>query len=197
MDAPPSLPAWIFGPDGPLPDPLRRACVSFGTEAQRDLFLLGWLPVAAASTPHVLTRYNRAWKALVVNAVVVALAAAGKSAFARAAECGAVLHARLTETARTSRKAWKGLDPDERDRTPEPPRVRLFVGADASMRAMGDALVDNDGRVLVFDTEIAELARTLKADWGNFTTLMLKSYEQEPYSRDRKGEEPVNVARPA
>lgn len=197
VEPPPPLPASVFADDGALPAPLREACLSFEEPFARDLFLLGWLPVFSSACPHVLTRYGRAWKEMCLLSVVVAEAGSGKSAFARASEVAEALNQRLMEEAKDAKDAYDLLDKEEKERRPEPPKTRLLFAADSSMRAIGDALVDNSGRGLIFDTEIAEVARTLKSDWGNFTTLLLKSFEQEAYTRDRKDEAFIHVRRPA
>lgn len=191
------IPARVFEPGGALPWPLQQACAEYDTEAGRDLFLLGWLPVFASASPHVLTRYGRAWKSMCVLSVVVAEAGSGKSAFAKAADAAKPLHDRLIAQYTEAKTEWDALSADDRAGRIEPPATRLLFAADSSMRDIGDALVANAGRGLVFDTEIAELSRTLKSDWGNFTTLLLKSFEQEAYTRGRKGEAFVYIQRPA
>lgn len=175
-----------------LPEELRAACFLLREGHERDVFLTGLIPCISAAMPNVRTKYSRRWKSLPLMAAVVAPAGSGKGTLSLAADCIEAIDERLRRESENERAHWESLGKDEQKNEPAPPYKRLLIGADASLRAITDALHENEGRGLIFETEIQTLVSTLKQEWGDYISLLLKAAESERYSRNRKGERPLS-----
>jgi hypothetical protein len=188
-----TLPATFYSV---LHPDLREACNHLNQGYERDVFAMGLLPCLSACLPNVVTRYGRRLKALPLMTAIVAPAGSGKGTLSLAAETVREIDEHLRQESEHRLAFWKALDDKEKKAEDKPPFERLRIGADSSLRALTDALADNDGRGLIFETEIKVMASSLKQEWGDFKGLLLKAAEQEPYERERKDGGAVHIPRP-
>ena len=80
---------------------------------------------------------------------------------------------------------------------PEPPYRSLFISANSSSTAIYQALSDNDGEGITFETEADSLAYALKSDYGNFSDGLRKAFHHERISYTRRTDkEHVNIYAP-
>jgi hypothetical protein len=191
----PSIPASVYEGQG-LHDEIRRACLLLREGHERDVFLTGLLPLLTAFAHGVRTKYGRVWKGLNLMAAVIAPAGSGKSAMSLATGCAKRVDDRLREEAEGERQRWLALDKDERRNGPEPPYRQFVFSSNASERATTDLLLATGGKGFMVDSEIMTLSTAQKQDWGDNRALLLKSDENEPLSRDRKGETPIRIPKP-
>lgn len=86
----------------------------------------------------------------------------------------------------------------DRSMPPKAPKYRtLRIAANASSTALYQALNDNDGAGLTFETEGDTLTSVLKTDFGNYSDGLRKAFHHEPISYlRRKDNEHVDIKRP-
>lgn len=69
---------------------------------------------------------------------------------------------------------------------PEPPPTKtLIVPANSSASAFKRIAKENDGIVILFETEGDTLSQTLKSDFGNYSDVLRKAYHHEPLGSNR------------
>lgn len=68
----------------------------------------------------------------------------------------------------------------------EPPYRSLLISANSSSTAIYQALADNNGEGITFETEADSLAYTLKSDYGNFSDGLRKGFHHECISYTRR-----------
>lgn len=68
----------------------------------------------------------------------------------------------------------------------QPPMRRLLLPANASSTAMYQALNDNHGSGITFETEGDTASQTLKSDYGNYSDGLRKAFHHEPISYMRR-----------
>lgn len=64
-------------------------------------------------------------------------------------------------------------------------REFLFLPGNISAAAMISRLHDNHGRGIICETEADSLSKCLGQDWGNFSDLLRKAFQHEPFSYAR------------
>lgn len=79
----------------------------------------------------------------------------------------------------------------------EPPYRSLLISANSSSTAIYQALSDNDGDGITFETEADSLAYALKNDYGNFSDGLRKAFHHERISYTRRTDkEHVSISNP-
>lgn len=79
----------------------------------------------------------------------------------------------------------------------QPPLRKLLLPANASSTALYQALNDNHGRGLTFETEGDTVSLTLKSDYGNYSDGLRKAFHHEAISyMRRKDAEDAYIAKP-
>lgn len=79
----------------------------------------------------------------------------------------------------------------------EPPYRSLFVPANSSSTATYQALNDNGGTGLTFETEGSVMAEALKSDYGNYLAGLCAAFHHEPITYNRRKEkEHVDIRYP-
>ncbi|QNH62221.1 DUF3987 domain-containing protein [Hymenobacter sediminicola] len=152
------------------------------------------------------------WAALYV--FVIAPAANGKGGMGMARKLAYPTHAaRVTESKEEAQRYEAELDQyNQQKRTmskarqliapaeapPAVPKFRqLYVPANSSAASIVGALSDNDGHLIMCETEGDTLAGPLKQDWGNFSDILRKAFHHEPITSQRKtGREHLEVNTP-
>ncbi len=69
---------------------------------------------------------------------------------------------------------------------PEPPYRSLLISANSSSTAIYQALSDNKGEGITFETEADSLSYALKSDYGNFSDGLRKAFHHERISYTRR-----------
>jgi len=69
----------------------------------------------------------------------------------------------------------------------EPNPKHIILPSDISSASLVDLIEKNDGFGLIFDSEAQTILNTFKQDWGaNLTSMLLKTFENEPLELARK-----------
>jgi hypothetical protein len=182
---------------------------------ERDIALTSMLGILSGSLPNLTGQYDglTVWATLYVY--VLAPAANGKGGMTMARRLAYPTHAaRVAESReaqqlydaeleqynqqkRTTSRAKQFLD--SAATPPAPPRFRqLFVPANSSAASIVGALHDNDGHLILCETEGDTLGTALKQEYGSFSDILRKSFHHEPITSQRKtGREYLEVNSPA
>ena len=167
-----SIPQWIYDS---LPSLLRESCNVFNDRHEKDVFLTGTLAVLGGCF-HNLHAYNEPDKKEVTAnllAIIVAPPASGKGAL------------------NYSRKMAKGIKEAfaKSHRSPFKKGERLFIPANISSAGMIKLLSKNKGIGVMVESEIDTIVNANKQEWGNYSEIIRKSFENEEYNMYRKGKE--------
>ncbi|MBL7851627.1 MAG: DUF3987 domain-containing protein [Cyclobacteriaceae bacterium] len=151
-----------------LPQPLKGICELASNDEERDLLFISTLGVLSGciSVTGVYDK-QRFYPNLFV--IVTAPPASGKGVM------------------KYARKLFNPFG-EMVKKLPEPfGKSRVFLPANTSSAALHAALVETQGAGVIFETEAVTLTNALGQDWGSFTDLLLKAFQQEPISLMRKG----------
>jgi hypothetical protein len=188
-----------------LPAVLHETCGFWSRKHKRDVFLTSSLGLLSGCLPNL----HGYWGADVPAAVrpnlfttFVAGASGGKSAgnFARKLVRGVA--DRVKEQSRNAVKKWK----DERAAAetagepfdvPRPPDRSFYVPADVSATHLLDTLSKQDGRGVIYSSEIDTLADALGQDWGGFDSFLRKAYHHEADAKGRRSDGTISVVNPS
>lgn len=161
----PSIPADVYRN---LPPILKEATNQFAAGTEKDIFLTGALPVIAGVLAGVQGDHGDGPVGLNLYTVILGAAGTGKGVLRFARRLGEVIDERMISE-----------QDEDRERT-------FFLPANASVRALVDALAANDGHGVIHEAELQTLVNSLKQGWGNFKDLLLKSFHQEAVTLTRK-----------
>ncbi len=185
--------------------PFLQAIVEAGdTETMQDLLLLSSLVVLSSVCQNVKGVYDNDWVSSSLFAFITARAGSGKGKMKCALELirpilNDIRQAYEQEMAEyhIAMQAWN--DAKNKDGIPpkEPPHRSHIIYANSSATSAYEALNDNGGVGLTFETEGDTLADTLKTDYGNYSAGMRSAFHGERigYSR-RKDREWVEIEHP-
>ncbi len=95
-------------------------------------------------------------------------------------------------------KGTKAATKAERGEEPEEPNYRSpIIAANSSASAVYQALENNGGWGIIFETEASVLAQTLLSDYGNFTPGLLAAFHHEPIKMNRVTDKlHINIEKP-
>lgn len=153
----------------------------------KDILLMASLPVIAAHMDKVFVRYGGERYSPDLYSMIIASAAAGKGYANQARQLGL----RLSDFYEEENLIRSELNASQNriGQTNIPSSLRtLFFPANSSSRALYDLLQANNGKGLIFETEIDTLLTAIGQDWGNFSDLTRKAFHHESCSLSRKGE---------
>lgn len=188
-----------------LPSLLRTIPSYASTPAQGDILLLGSLCVLSAVIENVYAIYNKKQVFSNLFTYIVAEAGSGKgiaSACLKLIEPilvdqrQAYLNARMQYQMdllayNASNKEDKGLPPVE------PPYAYLIIPGNSSTTAAYQALNDNQGVGLTFETEGDTMGNSFKSDYGDYSEGLCKAFHHENISYiRRKDKERVEIIQP-
>lgn len=187
---------------------LLREVVSTQHEAEgRDKMLLGALTTFSGAMPGVYGVYDKRRVFPPFYTIIDAPAASDKG---QLTACRQLLMPIQQEVEEKNQKAqeeyqqqmaeYVALDKTKRAAaTPpqEPPYRSVFITANSSATATYQALSDNYGWGLTFETEADTLTQALKSDYGDYSSGLRAAFHHEPicYNR-RKDKEHVNIYNP-
>lgn len=182
----PELPAGIYSE---IPELLLDGCKLFTEPRERDLFLLGLLTVISACMPNVRGRYSGRQLEANLFLMVIAPAASGKGNLRWALSAVKDILARSREDfERESQEYEKLLESAEGPKPKKPSRKSLLIPGNISAPAIIQALDENGGRGLIFETEADTVANTMQNDWGNYSDILRKAFHHEYLSLRRRHE---------
>ena len=188
-----------------LPSLLKTIPSYASTPAQGDILLLGSLCVLSSVMANVYAIYNKKQVFANLYTYIVAEAGSGKGiasaclnliepilADQRQAYQNAKMQYQMELMAyNASSKEDKGLPPVE------PPFTYLLIPGNSSTTAAYQALNDNGGVGLTFETEGDTLGNSFKSDYGDYSEGLCKAFHHEKISYIRRKEkERVEIAQP-
>ena len=188
-----------------LPSLLKTIPSYASTPAQGDILLLGSLCVLSSVMTNVYAIYNKKQVFANLYTYIVAEAGSGKGiasaclnliepilADQRQAYQNAKMQYQMELMAyNASSKEDKGLPPVE------PPFAYLLIPGNSSTTAAYQALNDNGGVGLTFETEGDTLGNSFKSDYGDYSEGLCKAFHHEKISYIRRKEkERVEIAQP-
>lgn len=168
-----TIPDLIFDD---LPKLLNDSCNVFNDKYERDVFLTGTLSVLGGCF-HNLYAFNEPDKRKVATnllAIIVAPAASGKGALNYARKM-----ARDIKTTFATNIKMKWLSSGN----------KLFIPANISSSGMIQLLAKNKGVGVMVESEIDTIVNANRQEWGNYTEIIRKSFENEEYTMYRKGKD--------
>lgn len=188
--------------------PLLHEVVATQSDAEgRDKMLLGALTTFSGAMPGVFGVYDKRRVFPPFYTIIDAPAASDKG---QLTACRQLLMPIQQEIEKKNQQAqedyqqqmaeYVALDKSKRASTTppqEPPYRSLFIPANSSATAAYQALADNYGWGLTFETEADTLTQALKSDYGDFSSGLRAAFHHEPinYNR-RKDKEHVNIYHP-
>lgn len=158
-----------------LPGPMKSIFNHLNEPHVRDMLLLSSLPVMAGHFVNVVGIHNEGYFTPDLFIIIVAPPASGKGIINKARHLGDSLQKHLVES-------------DSEVNT-------LFIPANTSSRALHDTLNRNNGRGIIFETEMDALNVANGQEWGNFDELLRKGFHHEPVSLNRK-KDLIHINRP-
>lgn len=179
-----------------LPPFLQKVAAISDSEADADMLILGTLAAISACLPNIYAIYAR--RELFTNLYLFVTARAG-SGKGRLSLCRAIvdpIHEELRAESnklemdyREEKERYKRQKKGEGIPEPTPPPIRLlFIPANSSATAVYQALNENDGQGLLFETEGDVLAASFGQDFGDFSQGLRQGFQNEPISYLRRTE---------
>lgn len=159
-----------------LPSLLKNSCDVFNDHIERDIYLSGTLAILGGCF-HNLFAYNSYDKKKVATnliSIIVGPAASGKGALNYARKVAG----KISETYAQKTKPFGKSSGN-----------KLFIPANISSAGMIQLLAKNKGVGVMVESEIDTIVNANKQEWGNYSEMLRKSFENENYSMYRKGKE--------
>jgi hypothetical protein len=171
-----------------LPNCLQDITDLFPDEAERDVFLNAALPVLSAHMPNIHIPHRDCPYSTDLYTIVIAKPGSGKGVAEKARKIGKCLNQKLIEESRKTLKEWESLPKKMKEETQKPVQRQLYLPGNTSSRALYEFLEHNNGRGLIFETEIDTLVSATRQDWGDFTDVIRKGFHHEPSTMRRKAD---------
>ncbi len=179
-----------------------RNCIS---EDDCDMMLMGSLTCISATLHNVVGEYNMDDWYPMMYFFVMADAGMGKGSLKYCRQLVAPIHAELLEISERQMNDYKAMAKEMKHGKggddsgassvlgEEPHRKTLFIPTNSSAAAVIQQLDDNGGIGLIFDTECDTLSAILKSDYGDYSTIIRKSYHHEPIDLNRRKDDEYRV----
>lgn len=188
-----------------LPTLLQAVAQKAISPADCDMLLLGAITCLSSCLPNISGIYGGrvVWANLFL--FVSAHAAAGKGRLNLCRQIIQPIHKAKRDAFNAEMKAYKQAQAayvinkkDGQYEEPEAPKMQMhFVPANSSSTIMYQALNDNDGKGMLFETEGDTLTTTFGTDHGNYSDGLRKAFHHESISyMRRKDKEYVEMTSP-
>jgi len=148
-----------------LPPFMNSVLDLFPDQREKDIVLLSLLAVFSGTFSKIIGTYNRKQYSLNIFLALIAPAGAGKSAAQWARKLAQDIHKVYLDMGKS-----------------------LFIPADTSFAAILTSLHRNDGKGILYASEIDTLAQNLKKEWGDISPLLRHAFEHEVYENMRRGD---------
>ena len=180
-----------------LPPFLKEITDRFKEGRERDMILLSALPVIGHIFRDVEGRYRDSLVHPTLYVLIGAPAASKKSVIKHSRRLGEEIHKHLNAQWRESyavyksaQKKWKkekNIPGNEEKPEPKmPDRKSFYIPGNISAAAIHEHLTEQDGSIIIFETEADTLSESLNQDWGNFSDVLRKGFHHEHISLSRK-----------
>ena len=193
----PHFPAFIYDMLPPFLKEVLGNCIS---EDDRDMMLMGTLTCISATLHNVVGEYNHDDWHPMLYFFVMADAGMGKGSLKYCREIVAPIHNELREASERLMKEYKESKSENKpgektasDADEAPHRRTLFIPTNSSAASVIQQLDNNDGIGLIFDTECDTLSAILKSEYGDYSTIIRKSYHHEPIDLSRRKDDEYRV----
>lgn len=193
----PHFPAFIYDILPPFLKEVLGNCIS---EDDRDMMLMGTLTCISATLHNVVGEYNHDDWHPMLYFFVMADAGMGKGSLKYCREIVAPIHNELREASERLMKEYKESKSDSKsgekdtsDVDEAPHRCTLFILTNSSAASVIQQLDNNDGIGLIFDMECDTLSAMLKSEYGDYSTIIRKSYHHEPIDLSRRKDDEYRV----
>lgn len=193
----PHFPAFIYDMLPPFLKEVLGNCIS---EDDRDMMLMGMLTCISATLHNVVGEYNHDDWHPMLYFFVMADAGMGKGSLKYCREIVVPIHNELREASERLMKEYKESKSENKpgektasDADEAPHRRTLFIPTNSSAASVIQQLDNNDGIGLIFDTECDTLSAILKSEYGDYSTIIRKSYHHEPIDLSRRKDDEYRV----
>lgn len=182
----PTLPIAVYDN---LPELLSEGCNFFEDANERDLFFLGLLTAISACMPNVSGRYAKYMLQANLFLMIVAPAASGKGNLTWSFKAVEDIIRRSDEEFDEEMLRYQdALEQPEGPKPKKPVYKSLMIPGNSSAPAVMQALSENGGRGLIFETEADTIANTMQNDWGNYSDIVRRAFHHERLSFRRRHE---------
>lgn len=175
--------------------------------SSQDLMVLGSLFTLSSATPNYFGLYDGRKVYAPGYIAITAPAASGKGDIAVCRNLvepveEEIHNAYIKEMEEYQKElaTWSGLDKKQKaeiTQPKEPPFRSLFVSANSSTTSVCQAINDNHGNGLIFESEGITMASTLRTEFGDYSDVLCKAFQHERISYTRRTEhEHVDIACP-
>ena len=189
-----------------LPPIVQRLVESCDNLQEADMMTLGMIVAASGAMPGICGVYDRRRVYAPLYGCIVAPPASSKGRLAACMKFVEPIQLEIREANLREQADYKaqmaeyqalGRKANPADQPQEPPFRSLFVPANSSSTATYQALNDNGGEGLTFETEGDVMATTMRSDYGDYSTGLRAAFHHEPivYNR-RKDNEHVDIQEP-
>ena len=189
-----------------LPPIVQRLVESCDNLQEADMMTLGMIVAASGAMPGICGVYDRRRVYSPLYSCIVAPPASSKGRLAACMKFVEPIQTEIREANLREMADYKaqmaeyqalGRKANPADQPQEPPFRSLFVPANSSSTATYQALNDNGGEGLTFETEGDVMATTMRSDYGDYSTGLRAAFHHEPivYNR-RKDNEHVDIQEP-
>lgn len=183
-----------------LPPFLKEVLGNCISEDDRDMMLMGTLTCISATLHNVVGEYNHDDWHPMLYFFVMADAGMGKGSLKYCREIVAPIHNELREASerlmkeyKESKSESKSGEKDTSNVNEAPHRRTLFIPTNSSAASVIQQLDNNGGVGLIFDTECDTLSAILKSEYGDYSTIIRKSYHHEPIDLSRRKDDEYRV----
>lgn len=183
-----------------LPPFLKEVLSNCISEDDRDMMLMGTLTCISATLQNVVGEYNHDDWHPMLYFFIMADAGMGKGSLKYCREIVAPIHNELREASEQLMKQYKESKseskPGEKDTSnvnEAPHRRTLFIPTNSSAASVIQQLDNNGGVGLIFDTECDTLSAILKSEYGDYSTIIRKSYHHEAIDLSRRKDDEYRV----
>lgn len=191
----------------PIPSYFRRVTETATSIPEADMLLLAALAATSSCLDTVSGAYKRKKVFANLYVFVTAEAGAGKGSLDNIRHIIEPIHDALYKKFKEDHKEYKrklacynAEKPKDRAKLeqPEEPPVKFrILPGNSTSAAMRQGLYDNDGRVLIIDTEGDILADSFKSELGDYSADFRKAYHHEAISYYRKQDHDlIEIRRP-
>lgn len=189
-----------------LPAILRSVVEECDSCEEADMMVLGTLVSASGVIPTVYGVYDRRCVYAPLFGCIVAPPASSKGRLTACLRFVEPIQDEIRQANRLEIMEYKqamaafqaqGKKANPADAPEQPPFRSLLIPANSSATASYQAIYDNGGEGLTFETEGDIMASTLKSDYGDYSTGLRAAFHHEPivYSR-RRDNEHVDIQSP-
>lgn len=176
-----------------LPSFLREVVGNAISSDDRGTILIGAIVTLSVCFPNFCGVYDERIVYPNLYLFVTAEAGMGKGALTLCRELITPINRQLHELTKTLDAQYKtdmaeyakGKKSDNITMPEQPPIKTLIVPANSSASAFKRIAKENDGIVILFETEGDTLSQTLKSDFGNYSDVLRKAYHHEPLGSNR------------